>query len=113
VKSASSFPASTQTANGTINLNSILDALADLGYKGLMTGHGYRGFARTILAENCFEKEHVELQIAHANDDKTDAAYNHALYLPQRGAMMQWWADHLDTELDKEKTKVVAIRKTA
>lgn len=86
-----------QTANGTINLNSILDALADLGYKGVMTGHGYRGLARTILADNGFEKPHVELQLAHANDDKTDAAYNHALYLPQRTELMQWWADYLDT----------------
>jgi integrase len=102
-----------QTDNGTINLNSLLNALADLGYKGVMTGHGYRGLALTILADNGFEKPHVELQLAHANDDKTDAAYNHALYQPQRTELMQWWADHLDTELNKEKTKVVAIRKTA
>lgn len=102
-----------QTANGTINCNSILNALADLGYKDIMTGHGYRGLARTILADNGFDKAHVELQLAHANDDKTEAAYNHALYLPQRTELMQWWADYLDTELNKEKTKVVAIRKTA
>jgi integrase len=102
-----------QTANGNINLNSILNALADLGYKGVMTGHGYRGLARTILADNGFDKPHVELQLAHANADKTDAAYNHALYLPQRIDLMQWWADYLDTELNKEKTKAVTIRKTA
>ena len=102
-----------QTANGTINLNSILDALADLGYKGVMTGHGYRSLARTILADNGFEKPHVELQLAHANDDKTDAAYNHALYLQKRTEMMQWWADFLDAQLKKEKSKAVAIRKTA
>lgn len=102
-----------QTADGSINCNSILDALADLGYKGLMTGHGYRGLARTILADNGFDKAHVELQLAHANEDKTEAAYNHALYLFQRTAMMQWWADYLDTQLNKEKTKIVAIRKTA
>ncbi len=95
-----------QTANGTINLNSILNALADLGYKGVMTGHGYRGLARTILADNGFEKPHVEIQLAHANDDKTEAAYNHALYLPQRVDMMQWWADYLDMELNKEKTRI-------
>jgi integrase len=99
-----------QTANGTINLNSILNALADLGYKGVMTGHGYRGLARTILADNRYEKPHVEIQLAHANDDKTDAAYNHALYLPQRVDMMQWWADHLDEELNKEKTKAATVR---
>jgi integrase len=102
-----------QTAHGTINCNSILGALADLGYKGIMTGHGYRGLARTILADNGFDKAHVELQLAHANDDKTEAAYNHALYLPQRRELIQWWADYLDTELNKGMTKVVAFRKTA
>lgn len=94
------FPGlNSQTADGSINCNSLLNALDDLGYKGIMTGHGYRGLARTVLAENGFEKEHVELQLAHANDDKTDAAYNYALYLPQRRAMMQWWADFLDKSL--------------
>lgn len=76
------FPGlNTQTADGTINCNSLLNALADIGYKGVMTGHGYRSLARTILAENDFEKAHVELQLSHANDDKTDAAYNHTRYL--------------------------------
>jgi hypothetical protein len=68
-----------------------------------MTSHGYSGLARTIMAENNFDKDHVEVQLAHANDDKTDAVYNYALYLPQRTAMMQWWADYLDAELNKQK----------
>jgi integrase len=102
-----------QTANTTINCNTLLNVLEEIGYKGVMTGHGFRGLARTILAEHGFDKAHVELQLAHANDDKTEAAYNHALYLPQRTELMQWWADYLDTELNKGMTKVVAIRKTA
>lgn len=81
------------TAHGTINCNSILNALEEIGYKSVMTGHGYRGLARTILAENGFDKAHVELQLSHSSDDKTDAAYNHARYLPQRKAMLTWWAD--------------------
>jgi integrase len=92
------FPGlNSQTANGNINSNSLLNALADIGYKGIMTGHGFRGLAHTILAENGFDKEHVKLQLAHSNEDKTDAAYNYALYLPQRIAMMLWWADYLNT----------------
>lgn len=102
-----------QTENGTINCNTLLNVLEEIGYKGVMTGHGFRGLARTVLAENGFEKAHVELQLSHTNDDKVEAAYNHAQYLPQRTAMMQWWADHLDTELAKGRNKVVAIRKTA
>jgi integrase len=89
------------TAHGTINCNSILNALAEIGYKSVMTGHGYRGLARTILAENGFDKEHVELQLSHSSDDKTDAAYNHARYLSQRKAILTWWADYLDEQLEK------------
>jgi integrase len=108
------FPAlNKHAANGTINCNLILIALANFGYKDVMNGHGYRGLARPILADNNFDKAHVELQLAHANDDKTEAACNHALYLPKRTELMQWWADYLDTKLNKEKTKVVAILKTA
>jgi integrase len=108
------FPGlNSQTADGTINSNSLLNALADIGYKGVMTGHGYRGLARTVLAENGFEKEHVKLQLAHANDDKTDAAYNYARYLPKRTEIMQWWADYLDTALEKAKAKLIPIRSVA
>jgi hypothetical protein len=48
------------------------------------------------------EKEHVQWQLADANDDKTDAAYNYARFSSQRKAMMQWWADYLDENLEKE-----------
>ncbi len=101
-----------QTENGTINCNTLLNVLKEIGYKGVMTGHGFRGLARTILAEHGFEKAHVELQLAHSNDDKVEPAYNHG-NLPQRTQMMQWWADYLDTELARGRHKVIAIRKTA
>ena len=108
------FPGlNSQTADGSINENSLLNALDELGYKGIMTGHGYRGLARTVLAEKGFKKAHVEVQLAHANDDKTDAAYNYALYLRKRTAMMQWWADYLDAELNKHEANELAVRKIA
>jgi integrase len=81
--------------------NTILFALYRLGYKGRMTGHGFRGLASTILHENGFEDEHIELQLAHQKRNKVAAAYNHAKYLKQRNAMMQWWADYLDGQLAK------------
>jgi integrase len=79
--------------------NTILFALYRLGYKGRMTGHGFRGLASTILHENDFADEHVERQLAHQKRNKVAAAYNHAKYLSQRSTMMQWWADYLDTQL--------------
>jgi integrase len=90
-----------QSENKTINCNSLLNALRDIGYKYVMTGHGFRGLARTILAENGFEKAHVELQLSHSNGDKVEAAYNSALYLTQRTALMQWWADYIDQQRAK------------
>lgn len=87
--------------NRPMSNNTILFALYRLGYKGRMTGHGFRGLASTILHENEFADEHVELQLAHQKRNKVAAAYNHAKYLTQRKTMMQWWADYLDTQLAK------------
>jgi integrase len=81
--------------------NTILFALYRLGYKGRMTGHGFRGLASTILHENGFTDEHIEMQLAHLRRNKVAAAYNHAKYLSQRAEMMQWWADYLDSQSSK------------
>ena len=87
--------------NRPMSNNTILFALYRLGYRGRMTGHGFRGLASTILHENDFADEHIELQLAHLKRNKVAAAYNHAKYLSQRASMMQWWADYLDTQLAK------------
>ena len=76
--------------------NTILKALERMGYKGRMTGHGFRGLASTILHEMDFAHQHIELQLAHQERNQVSAAYNHALYLKQRAKMMQDWADYLD-----------------
>ncbi len=76
--------------------NTILKALERMGYKGRMTGHGFRGMASTILHEQGWPHEHIELQLAHAPRNAVSAAYNHALYLEPRARMMQHWADFLE-----------------
>jgi len=81
--------------------NTILMALARMGYKGEMTGHGFRGLASTILHEHGWPHEHIELQLAHTQRNAVSAAYNHALYLDPRARMMQAWADYLDEQLAK------------
>lgn len=89
--------------------NTILKALELAGYKHRMTGHGFRGLASTALHEQGFDHQHIELQLAHQERNQVSAAYNHALYLKQRTAMMQHWADYLD-EL-KAGAKVVEFKK--
>jgi integrase len=88
--------------------NTILYALYRLGYRDRMTGHGFRGLASTILHENGFDEAHIELQLAHMKRNKVAAAYNHAKYLKQRTAMMQWWADYLDAQLTKGRRALAA-----
>lgn len=77
--------------------NTILGALDRMGYKGRMTGHGFRGIASTLLHEMGFDHAHIELQLAHQERNEVSAAYNHATYLKQRAKMMQDWADYLDS----------------
>lgn len=79
--------------------NTILKALDRMGYKGRMTGHGFRGIASTVLHEHGFDHAHIELQLAHQERDAVSASYDFATYLRQRRKMLQWWADRLDALL--------------
>jgi hypothetical protein len=94
------FPGAVDKDSSMSN-NTILFAVYRLGYRGRMTGHGFRGLASTILNEHGFDEAHIELQLAHIKRDKVAGAYNHAKYLKQRTQMMGWWADYLDAQLAK------------
>jgi integrase len=74
----------------------ILAALETMGYKGRMTGHGFRGLASTCLYEQQYNRDHIETQLAHLNRSSVSGAYNYAEYLEPRKIMMQEWSDHLD-----------------
>ena len=89
------FPGANDSKKSMSN-NTILKALERMGYKGKMTGHGFRGLASTILHEQGFNHDHIELQLAHSPRNAVSAAYNHALYLEPRAKMMQDWANYLE-----------------
>jgi len=77
--------------------NTILVALARMGYKGRMTGHGFRALAMSTIKEQLgYRHEVVDRQLAHAPKDKVASAYDRAQFLVERGRMMQDWADYLD-----------------
>ena len=76
--------------------NTILGALNRMGYAGRMTGHGFRGIASTLLHEQGWPHEHIELQLAHQERNQVSASYNHAMYLQPRAQMMQAWSNYLD-----------------
>ena len=61
--------------------------------------HGFRAMARTMIAERMvgIPAELVEAQLAHGKKGALGSAYDRAEYMEQRRAMMQTWADYLDT----------------
>ena len=79
----------------TISENEILALLARLGYRGRMTGHGFRTVASTWANERGFPADAIERQLAHAPDDRVRSAYNRAQYMDIRRPMLQAWADWL------------------
>lgn len=79
-----------------ISNNTMLFALYRLGYKGKMTGHGFRSVASTVLNEQGYNRDVIERQLAHCEANEVRGAYNRAEYLPARKLMMQQWADYLD-----------------
>jgi integrase len=81
----------------------IRGALKRMGYGGVMTGHGFRGVATTILREQDYDKDHVEVQLAHTNRG-VSAAYDYGEFLEPRAKMMQEWSDYLEEQLRKTKT---------
>jgi integrase len=89
--------------------NTLNKRLRDLGYdtSEQQTGHGFRSVFSTLLnAEidsddrQIWDKDAVELQLAHLDRASTRAIYNRTGSLSligQRTRMMQHWADRVDT----------------
>lgn len=105
------FP-SAWDAKKPLSENTLNKAMADLGYKGVMTAHGFRTTASTLLNELGFNADHIERQLAHMPRNEIRGTYNLAQYLAERRKMMQAWADYLDG-LRAEPGKVVTLKRTA
>ncbi|MET3132627.1 integrase [Oxalobacteraceae bacterium GrIS 1.11] len=91
------FP-SIRTADRCMSENTVNAALRSMGYsKDVMTAHGFRAMARTIMDEVLGERvDLIEHQLAHAVKDANGTAYNRTAHLPARREMMQRWANYLD-----------------
>ena len=89
------FP-SDRRSDRPMSENAVLYLLHRIGYKGRMTGHGFRSVASTWANERGYNRDHIEMQLSHVEENEVRGAYNNALYLPQRTTMMQAWADWLD-----------------
>ena len=77
----------------------ILGAIKRLGYKGKMTGRGFRSLGASAIAEKLgYRREIVDRQLAHAPESKIEAAYHRADFLTDRCKMMQQWADWVEKQ---------------
>ncbi len=81
--------------------NVMTNRLRDLGYSAdVMSAHGFRSTASTILHEQGWNHDIIEAQLAHLTGTATSRAYNRSIYLADRKKMMQAWADYLDYLID-------------
>ena len=82
-----------------------------MGYdKGVMTIHGFRSMASTLLNEQGYNRDWIERQLAHGERNSIRAACNYAQYLPERRRMMQEYADYLDRLKADTNNKVIPLR---
>lgn len=84
------------SAGRVISENTVLKIIETIGYKGRMTGHGFRSLARSILGEMGHRWEVLEAMLSHALENQTAAAYIRTTYFEERRGIMQQWADYLD-----------------
>lgn len=91
-----------------ISKESVNQVIELLGYKGRLTGHGFRHTMSTILHEKGFNSAWIETQLAHIDKNAIRGTYNHAQYMDGRREMMQWYADYMD-ELEGSLGNVVSV----
>ena len=88
------------------NRKCINEFLEQSGWHALTTAHGFRHTFSTILHDHDFSSAWIELQLAHVDKNVMRGTYNHAQYLDGRREMMQWYADYIDSLMEKNvKTK--------
>ena len=82
--------------DGMLSATTLNRMLDNIGL-GDVTAHDFRATASTLLYEKGYEEDWIEKQLAHADDNKTRASYNHARWLDDRRKMLQDWADIVDS----------------
>lgn len=85
--------------NKPLSASAILKALERIGYKSIATGHGWRTTFSTALNESGrYSPDWIEIQLAHVPKG-VRGVYNQAAYMKQRRAMLQDYADAIDSIL--------------
>ena len=74
---------------------SINQVIKRIGYAGKLSGHGFRHMMSTILHENGFNSEWIEIQLAHVDKNAIRGIYNHAVYFEKRKKMLTFYSDYI------------------
>ena len=99
-------------SNKPLSKNVFTNRLRDLGYAAdVMSAHGFRATASTLLHEQGWSPAVIEAQLSHITGTATTRAYNRSIYLAERREMMQAWADQLDALRDGAKIIAIGGRK--
>lgn len=94
-----------------ISENTVLKIIEIIGYKGKMTGHGFRSLARSSLGEKGHRWEVLEAMLSHAIGNQTAAAYVRTTYFEERKALMQEYADYLHRV--EQGAEIIPLKKVA
>jgi Integrase len=101
VSGCSEFVLPSHDARRPLSENAVNNALRRMGFAGIMTAHGFRSTASSLLHESGkWQPDAIERALAHVETNKVKAAYNRTTYWAERVAMHQWWSDELDAIRD-------------
>jgi len=85
-----------------ISENTMRDIVVSLGYKGLLTPHGFRhtlsswAHAQIDSKKVGWSSRAVEEYLQHEDNNKIRKTYNHSQFIEQRREIAQAWADQID-----------------
>lgn len=85
--------------HSAMNSETVNKALRRMGYTGELVSHGFRALGSTAMNEAGFPPDIIEAVLAHAEQNKTRAAYNRSVYLEQRQELMMWWSRQISSAL--------------
>ena len=94
------FPLGSNPSSGRpADTNAILELLPKLGFnKEEMSAIGFRMLAKSIFeSSNQFTSALIEKQFPHNAGNRTSSVSNNLEYIKERKAMVQWYADKLDS----------------
>jgi integrase len=92
------FPSHAKTTSTHISTGAFLAILKKMKQYARFTPHGFRSTFRDWASETTsFANETLELALAHAVSNQTEASYRRQDQLEKRRHLMQSWDDHIST----------------